>query len=936
MTTETSLYNNYIEATRSLANEIWNKYPNVVEQCVDFIPKFFNTSLKNAWEAHTNLPTSEFWYDSRFLILAMNKGAWINDLNYSISPDPLEKMRLEAGEAPRIARWMTSDLARKYRSRLDEVLGMHLQLIKKYGTENLLDDSAEAYDDFDNFYLPIELDAIHPGRGWIDAGPPMPPQFSKSDSGWLVNFVASEIVGPTSFRKTIRHYVDAVDQIAGGTKNLSLAKESVQDAKNLIISEHLLPFRESIFKLHGIEKTTEEERIESFLWAENLIAPYQLPSKSSLWQRLDLNQKNSELVELRKNLMIWCRNQISGAWLNTSDASVFEEFSLKFWESEVLSNSDNLKESLLRKLDIEDDYEDFKKKINLPLEKVVPDKPSQLQNVLNEIESLEGMLPFKQYVKKLVALSAVDERKRKAGLPVIPISRHLVLLGNPGTGKTTAARLLGRLYKELGILSKGHFTEVGQHNLVAAYVGQTAKKTSDAIQKAKGGVLFLDEAYALAGGERGGYGAEAIEVLVQEMENLRDDFVFIAAGYQADMEKFLSANEGLRSRFSTKINLPDMSSEQLFNITSNLLNTQSLILEENAKTKLLQKFTQYPRKKGFANARLARQIFEDIKMNQAVRLSEDKDADLQIIKVDDITISNLLTNPDQKEAQKLRLDQALQKLNSLIGLHGVKKEISSLVSLARIARIREEKGQQSKPVIGHFVFKGNPGTGKTTVARLVGEIFAALGLLPSGHTVEANRSDLVGEYLGQTAPKVKAKVDSALGGVLFIDEAYSLAPGIKGDKYSEEAVTTLVESLENNRGDFVAILAGYSNEIEKMLSTNQGLKGRITYHLDFDDYSLKELMQILNNLASANDFELSDEYLKKASLKLEEFMKNEDFSNARSVRELFELSIRNQALRLNLEQSNTIQIDSLRKLEASDLPEIVEVITGEKPKFGFV
>ena len=149
-------------------------------------------------------------------------------------------------------------------------------------------------------------------------------------------------------------------------------------------------------------------------------------------------------------------------------------------------------------------------------------------------------------------------------------------------------------------------------------------------------------------------------------------------------------------------------------------------------------------------------------------------------------------------------------------------------------------------------------------------------------------------------------------------------------------MTALVESLENNRGEFVAILAGYSNEIEKMLSTNQGLKGRITYHLDFEDYSIEELMQILNNLASANDFELSDEYLKKASLKLEEFINNKDFSNARSVRELFELSIRNQALRLNLEQSNIIQIDSLRKLEASDLPEVVEVITGEKPKFGFV
>jgi len=305
------------------------------------------------------------------------------------------------------------------------------------------------------------------------------------------------------------------------------------------------------------------------------------------------------------------------------------------------------------------------------------------------------------------------------------------------------------------------------------------------------------------------------------------------------MEQFLSANEGLRSRFSQKISLPDMSNSELFDVTHSILSREKYVLDDSAKETLLKLFANTSRTKGFANARFARQIAEDIKTKQSLRLSKDDNPNLILILSQDIPVKNFGDlDPEIKEKNKLRLEIALQKLNALTGLESIKKEIESIVSLARIARIRAKNGQDSKPVVGHFVFSGNPGT----------------------------------------------------------------------------AIETLVQLMENHRNDFVAIFAGYSQEMADFIASNKGLEGRITYKLNFENYNLGELTEILKSTATANDFVLTDEYLKAASSILGQLIKKPNFSNARTVRELFEYSVRQQSLRLNTQDSIMIDSKMLRTL----------------------
>lgn len=267
--------------------------------------------------------------------------------------------------------------------------------------------------------------------------------------------------------------------------------------------------------------------------------------------------------------------------------------------------------------------------------------------------------------------------------------------------------------------------------------------------------------------------------------------------------------------------------------------------------------------------------------------------------------------PDDEANHQRNMQGILDELHSLVGLARVKKLISEIIAFVDIQKHRQREKLITQPQVLHMIFKGNPGTGKTTVARILGKLFREVGVLPKGHLVESERADLVGEYIGHTAQKTREQLKKANGGVLFIDEAYALARG--GDKdYGKEVIDTLVKHMEDYKDSFILILAGYQQEMDWFVGTNPGLRSRFPIQIEFPDYSTDELLDIANLMVAARDYTLSSGSREELRVTLESHKKLHRHSgNARLVRNLIEKAIRLQAVRL-VEQSQLTREDLMR------------------------
>lgn len=600
--------------------------------------------------------------------------------------------------------------------------------------------------------------------------------------------------------------------------------------------------------------------------------------------------------------------------------------------------------------DVTDIFEEGSSPVYLPnrnvplLFPVEDDSHATFEEVIGKLDNLVGLHQIKKQVRDHANYIKFLQLRREKGFDEKEeINVHSVFIGNPGTGKTTVAKMMGRLYQKMGLLTKGHVHEVDRVDLVGEYIGQTAPKVKEAIEKARGGVLFIDEAYSLArsNDDTKDFGREVIEILVKEMSNGKGDLAVIVAGYPKEMQHFLDSNPGLKSRFKLYFEFSDYLPQELSHIAKYACHEKGVELTPEANSLVDDMIVKAYRNRDrtFGNARFVFDLIEKAKVNLGLRimaLDTPKSLPSEIlglIEAEDvkrIDLGNKRELPNIPIDEKL-LAEAIEELNHLVGMQNIKRQINEMVRLVRY--YRETGRDVLNSFYLHTVFIGNPGTGKTTVARILTKIYKSLGILERGHMVETDRQGLVAGYIGQTAIKTAEKIEEAMGGVLFIDEAYALTQkvgGAHGD-YGDEAIQTLLKRMEDKRGAFFVFVAGYPENMEAFLKANPGLSSRFDKILKFEDYAPEELFQIAMLMLEEKGLVPTPEaesHLKRYLAFLYD-VRDKYFGNARSVRSVVEEAVKNQNLRLAalpaeqraLHSSHLLTIDDVQhmRLDKKDL-----------------
>lgn len=451
-------------------------------------------------------------------------------------------------------------------------------------------------------------------------------------------------------------------------------------------------------------------------------------------------------------------------------------------------------------------------------------------------------------------------------------------------------------------------------------MGQTAIQTNEVIDQALDGVLFIDEAYTLSQGGNNDFGQEAIDTLLKRMEDDRHRLAVIIAGYPDNINEFLESNPGLKRRLPTTIIFEDYTPSELLAIFQQRLSRVQCSMTPELELALVSLFTNLYRRRdqNFGNAGVVENLFDKMDQLRSQRvIQQNLDQLKEPFQLQDLP-------PEYRQESRKNeqvLQELLQQLDRLTGLDSVKQNIREIVNeqLAnqrlREAGISVNEGQQTR----HLLFTGNPGTGKTTVARLIGQIFKALGLLQKGHFIEANRSDLVAGYVGQTALKTKEIIESALDGVLFIDEAYGLSRSDSGNDFGREAIDTLVPMMENERDRLIVILAGYTLEMQEFMNANSGIKSRISNIIEFPDYTGEELHQICLGMGQQGGWIVTPEVSEKLLILCREMYRNRgrNFGNGREVRNLYEKMVQRLKSRIVMEY---LSGEEMRTFRLEDIP----------------
>ena len=536
---------------------------------------------------------------------------------------------------------------------------------------------------------------------------------------------------------------------------------------------------------------------------------------------------------------------------------------------------------------------------------------------LVKLNGMVGLAAVKQEISNLAAFLNLQIRRGETNTFQ---GKHYVFTGNPGTGKTTVARIMADVFRTLGILSRGQLVEADRSKLVSGYSGQTAIKTNQLIDSAMGGVLFIDEAYTLKSSDQDSFGSEAIDTLLKRLEDDRGKFICIVAGYTDQMHDFIDTNPGLKSRFTQTVHFDDYTPDELTEIFINLAKGKNFTVDDTTREAVHRQFEQLylRRDKNFGNAREARRIFDAAVEKQSQRLMNEvnnpdfKDEDMYRITEADLAV---------QQSEKVRpLDEVLNELDEFIGMRSVKNMIRRLAVQSMFMKQRAAMGAgKVQQMAMNFILTGNPGTGKTSIARKMGEVLQSMEILPTSRVIEASRATLVGKYMGETPKIVNNMCDKAMGGILFIDEAYTLSS--ENDQYGKEAIDTLMKRMEDDRGKFVVIAAGYQKEMEDFMNVNPGLASRFTHKMHIEDYNEDELLAIYKKMAAKDNYTLSP----AAEFKLMDLIcrkvvsKSNSFGNAREMRNMLDETIQQLSVRVSGMPQNEVTQETYQMILPEDI-----------------
>lgn len=567
------------------------------------------------------------------------------------------------------------------------------------------------------------------------------------------------------------------------------------------------------------------------------------------------------------------------------------------------------------------------KKVTLVTEDDVTGKefvPKTIEEVMAEFDKYVGIDEIKKTMLSIVNSIRSFERLHPGETYIL--KDHYIFIGNPGTGKTTIARVFADALSAMGVLPSGQLVEVSPGDLKGQYQGHTAPKVDAAFDRAMGGVLFIDEAYGVWNGENDDFGTEAVTALIKNAEDRRGKMIAILAGYEKEMGVFSTANPGIASRFNVNIKFRDYKGPELTEIARRMIKAQGYTLDNSAELGIGKFFDkmELAKQKDFANARDVRNAVDKAIKTQNTRIQKESskpgfDASKEfVLTMNDISGSS--------EKPPLSVDEVLAQLDDLIRMDDIKQEIRKLANVAMVNRMRMERGLGSaalQPV--NIILTGNPGTGKTTIAKRLGEVLHAAGVLPSDKVVEREAKTILSGYINESGRNMEKAVDEAMGGVLFIDEAYNLLP-VPGsmNNTGNEALDALMTRMENDKGKFVVVIAGYKDRMEELTRRgNPGLISRFNKRFHIDDYSAEELIRIFKFNLEKRNFKITGEAEAELRKTVKHMVDNKGlhFGNAREV-----VNLLNEAMEL---QGNRIASDisvfdtnpdALTIIEAEDIP----------------